>query len=271
MVKKASGKERELISVVVTVKNEAQNMGGLLDSLVVQEGPIEVLIIDAASTDRTQEIVRGYQKENPFIILHQYAAQRGESRNKGIEMAKGGIVAFTDGDCIANPFWAREIRRSLTTSDIVGGKTVAMGYEAFQSLGRVEVYQDGQDITFPSCNLAYRKPLLEKIKGFDPRFVTAEDIDMNFRAVKGGSRIALNERMIIYHKERSTFVGFFKQAFWNGFGRKQLTNKHGSLWGSYNPSEMLEKPIGFWWLTRTVVALMGYFSYTMAHPKYKIR
>ncbi|MCK5772349.1 MAG: glycosyltransferase, partial [Thermoplasmata archaeon] len=174
MVKKASSKERELISVVVTVKNEAHNMGGLLDSLVVQEGPIEVLIIDAASTDRTQDIVRDYQKEYPFIILHQYAAQRGESRNKGIEMAKGGIVAFTDGDCIANPFWAREIRRSLATSDIVGGKTMAMGYEPFQSLGRVEVYQDGQDITFPSCNLAYRRPLLEEIKGFDPRFVTAE-------------------------------------------------------------------------------------------------
>lgn len=271
MVKKASEKERELISIVVTVKNEAQNMRGLLDSLVVQEGPIEVLIIDAASTDRTQDIVRGYQKEYPFIILHQYAAQRGESRNKGIEMAKGEIVAFTDGDCIANPFWAREIRRSLATSDIVGGNTMAMGYEPFQSLGRVEVYQDGQDITFPSCNLAYRRPVLEEIKGFDPRFVTAEDIDMNFRAVKRGYRITLNEGMIIYHKERSTFVGFFKQAFWNGFGRKQLTNKHGSLWGSYNPSEMLEKPIGFWWLTRTTVALMGYFSYTMAHPKYKIR
>jgi glycosyltransferase involved in cell wall biosynthesis len=265
-----SKKVKETISVVVTVKNEASNMRDLLDSLVTQDGPIEVLVIDAASTDGTQDIVRSYQKKYPFIILHQYAAQRGESRNKGIEMASGDIVAFTDGDCIANPFWAKEIRSSLKDADIVGGHTIAMGYEPFKNLGRVEVYHKGTDITFPSCNLAYRKHILEEIKGFDPRFVTAEDIDMNYRAVEKGYRIVENHQMVVYHKERSTVISFFKQAFWNGFGRKQLTRKHGSLWGSYNPGEMLEKQIGFWWMARTSVAFMGYFSYTMAHKRYRV-
>jgi glycosyltransferase involved in cell wall biosynthesis len=266
-----SDKDRERISVVVTVKNEASNMRDLLDSLVTQEGPLEIVIIDAASTDGTQDIVRSYQKEYPFIVLHRYAAQRGESRNKGIEMAKGGIVAFTDGDCIVNPFWALEIRRSLKEADIVGGKTIAMGYEPFQTLGRVEVYHKGTDITYPSCNLAYKKHILKEIRGFDARFVTAEDVDMNYRAVDRGYRIVENEKMVVYHKERSTIISFFKQAFWNGFGRKQLTRKHGSLWGSYNPGEMLEKQIGFWWLARTSVAFMGYFSYLMAHRRYRVK
>lgn len=262
---------RKMVSVVVTVKNEANNIRHLLDSLVVQEGPMEVLIIDAASTDGTQKIVRQYQKRYDFIILHQYAAQRGESRNMGIKMSKGDIIAFTDGDCICNPFWTKEIRRSIKKADIVGGRTIAMGYEPFQTLGRVEVYYKGQDITWPSCNLAYKKDILVEIDGFDPRFVTAEDIDMNFRAVDRGYKIIDNDKMVIYHKERSTVMTFFKQAFWNGFGRKQLTVKHGSLWGQYKPTEMLEKPIGFWWLTRTFVALTGYFSYFMAHPRYKVK
>lgn len=263
--------EGPLISVVVTVKNEAQNIGHLLDSLVLQEPPIEIIIIDAASTDGTQNIVRKYQKDYGFIVLHQYAAQRGESRNRGIKLAKGEIIAFTDGDCICNPFWAREIRQSIGDLDIVGGQTIPMGYEPFQNLGRVEVYYKEQDITWPSCNLAYRKHILQEIGGFDKRFVTAEDVEMNYRAVDKGYKIGNNERMVVYHKERSTVVGFFKQAFWNGFGRKQLTVKHGSLWGSYNPSEMLEKQIGFWWMTRTIVALTGYFSYLMAHKRYKVR
>lgn len=271
MNERSKGKDRELISVVVTVKNESANMRDLLDSLVTQEGPVEILIIDAASTDDTQDIVRSYQKEYKFIRLSQYAAQRGESRNKGIEMAKGTIVAFTDGDCIANPFWAQEIRRSLKKADIVGGRTIAMGYEPFKTLGRVEVYYKETDITFPSCNLAYKKHILKKIKGFDPRFVTAEDVDMNYRAVDLGYKIIDNEKMVVYHKERSTVAGFFKQAFWNGFGRKQLTMKHGSLWGSYNPTEMLEKQIGFWWLARTTVAFLGYFSYNMAHKRYRVK
>lgn len=268
---KGKKEKNELISIVVTVKNEAGNIRDLLDSLVTQEGPIEILIIDAASTDGTQEIVRKYQKKYPFIILKQYAAQRGESRNKGIKMAKGSVIAFTDGDCIANPFWAREIRSSLKEAPIVGGKTLAMGYEPFKNLGRVEVYYKGYDITFPSCNLAYKKDVLNEIGGFDPRFVTAEDIDLNCRAVNAGYGLAENNGMVVYHKERSTIVSFFKQAFWNGFGRKQLTMKHGSLWGSYKPGEMLERQIGFWWLARTMVALMGYFSYLMAHSRYKVK
>jgi len=262
--------EKDLISVVVTVKNEAANMRDLLDSLITQEPPIEIIIIDAASTDGTQNIVREYQKEHPYIILHQYAAQRGESRNKGIQLSTGSIVAFTDGDCIANPFWSQEIRSSLEKGDIVGGRTIAMGYEPFKTLGRVEVYHKGIDITFPSCNLAYKKHILNEIGGFDPKFVTAEDVDMNYRAVDRGYGIVENPKMVVYHKERSTVMGFFKQAFWNGFGRKQLTKKHGSLWGSYDPSEMLYRQIGFWWLARTSVAFLGYFSYLMAHKRYRV-
>ena len=268
---KKGREEGDLISVVVTIKNEENNIGDLLDSLVIQEPPIEVIVVDAASTDRSQEIVKGYMKKYPFVRLDIYDAQRGESRNRGIEIAKGSVVAFTDGDCITNPFWAHEIRRSLKKEDIVGGRTLAMGYEPFKNLGRVEVYHKGVDITFPSCNLAYRKSILEEIGGFDPRFVTAEDVDLNYRAVESGYRIVENRDMVVYHKERSTFVSFFKQAFWNGFGRKQLTIKHGSLWSRYSPAEMLERGIGFWWLSRTLVAFMGYFSYIMAHPRYKVK
>lgn len=271
MVRSMIDRQRDLISVVVTVKNEAGNIKDLLDSLVTQIPPMEVIIIDAASTDGTQKIVRSYMERYPFIVLHQYAAQRGESRNKGIELAKGSIIAFTDGDCIVNAFWAEEIRRSLGSYDIVGGKTIAMGYEPFKILGRVEVYHRGNDITYPSCNLAYRKEVLDEIGGFDPRFVTAEDVDLNYRAVEKGFTIGENKKMVVYHKERSTVLAFFKQAFWNGFGRKQLTMKHGSLWGSYSPAEMLEKPIGFWWMARTSAALIGYFSYLMAHKRYRVK
>jgi len=46
------------ISIVITVKNEAENIADLLDSLVVQEKPFEILVIDANSDDGTQEIVK---------------------------------------------------------------------------------------------------------------------------------------------------------------------------------------------------------------------
>ena len=47
-----------LISVVITVRNEEKNIANLLDGLLVQEDPLEVVIVDANSTDRTVEIIK---------------------------------------------------------------------------------------------------------------------------------------------------------------------------------------------------------------------
>jgi len=129
-----------LISVIITTRNEEYNLPDLLDSLVVQEQPFEVIIIDSGSTDRTADIAKEYGKKYPFVKLINYAATRGESRNYGVKRARGDWVAFIDGDCIANPFWLKEFRRSLRHEKIVAGKTINLGYQPFVELDRVELF-----------------------------------------------------------------------------------------------------------------------------------
>lgn len=247
-----------MISVVVTVRNEGRHIADLLDSLVVQEPPFEVIIVDAGSEDDTQDIVREYAKKYDMIKLHIHGGKRGDSRNYGVEQAKGEVVAFTDGDCIANPFWLKEIRKSLSEGHIVAGKTIQLGYLPFVELARVELLHRGKDVTWPSCNLAYMVDVFKEINGFDPTFRTAEDIDLNYRALLAGYRLVANDKAIIYHRARDTMKGFFKQAFWNGFGRKQLTMKHGTLWGNYKFFDMLKANASFWYLARMGVAVLGY-------------
>lgn len=252
-----------LISIIITTRNEEYNLPDLLDSLVVQEQPFEVIIIDSGSTDRTQDIAREYGKKYSFVKLVNYAATRGESRNYGVKIAKGDAVAFIDGDCIANPFWLKEFRKSLKNEKIVAGKTINLGYQPFVELDRVELFHKGVDLTFPSCNLVYEKKLFDDIGGFDSTFVTAEDIDLNFRAITKGAGLEYNDKAIVYHRIRSTVYAFCKQAFWNGFGRKQLTMKHGPLWGNYNVTLMFKHRVKFWYLVRMGIALMGYVSCKM--------
>lgn len=246
------------LSIIITTRNEERNIRDLLDSLVIQEKPFEVLVVDSHSSDNTQEIVKRYAVLFPFIKLLIKGGTRGQSRNFGVKVADSDYVAFIDGDCIANPFWLRELRRALNHSPIAAGKTINIGYHAFEDLDRVELHYRGVDLTFPSCNLAYRKDVFEEAGGFDTSFVTAEDIDLNFRAVSKGHKIRYNENAIVYHRARGSFIGFFKQAFWNGYGRKQLTSKHGSLWGNYRSSGMLKRSITPLYLARLVVAFLGY-------------
>lgn len=249
---------RPLASVVVTVRNEARHIADLLDSLVVQEGPFEVLIVDADSTDGTQRIVQRYVAKYPFVHLLEHGGTRGASRNRGVREAKGDIIAFIDGDCIANPFWLSQLRKTLAGADVAAGKTIQIGYWAFEALSRVELEHGGYDVTYPSCNLGYWKDVFVKAGGFDDGFHTAEDIDLNFRAVDVGAKLSYNDEAIVYHRARDTVTKFLKQAYWNGYGRKQLTLKHGNLWSRYSFSRMLKSQATFWGLLRLGTASLGY-------------
>ncbi|MBI2078975.1 MAG: glycosyltransferase [Euryarchaeota archaeon] len=248
-----------LISVVVTTLNEAKHLRDLLESLAMQEPPFEVLIVDAGSADGTVEIAKRFGAEFPnFHVLHR-PGSRGESRNHAVERAQGEYVAFIDGDCIANAFWLRTLRKHLGPRRVLAGRSMQIGYWAFERLERVELIRRGYDITHPSSNLVYPRPEFLRLQGFDPRFVTAEDIDLNFRAVEDGLEIQYLHDAVVYHRARDSIRGFLKQAFWNGYGRKQLTLKHGRLWSEYSFRRMLTRQFGLWGFLRLASAVLGYF------------
>lgn len=246
------------ISVVLNLLNEKRHIRDLLDSLIVQEGPLEIVVVDAGSCDGTVAIIRDYMGRHDMISLFHCPGTRGESTNFGISKASGDAVATIGGDCIANPFWVGQLRKALANCDIVAGKTINIGYHAFEDLDRVELYHRGVDVSHPSASMAWKREVLEDIGGFDPWFVTAEDIDVNLRAVEKGYTFSVNEDAIVYHRTKGSFKGFFKQAFWNGWGRKQLTMKHGRLWSSYKPTRLIETSRSLWAVARLAVALLGY-------------
>jgi len=247
-----------MISIVLNLLNEKRHIRDLLDSLVTQEQPFEIVIVDAGSWDGTTPIIRKYMETHPEVQLYHRAGSRGESTNFGIMKAKGDAIATIGGDCIANPFWLKELRKTLKDRDIAAGKTINIGYHAFQELDRVELYHRGMDISYPSGNMAWRRKVLDDVVGFDPWFVTAEDIDLNYRALSLDYKLGYNEDAIVYHRMKESFIKFFKQAFWNGWGRKQLTMKHGRLWSSYKPQRLLETSKSLWALARLLFAVLGY-------------
>lgn len=250
------------ISVVVITKNEEKYIKDLLDSLISQvQKPYEIIVVDAGSKDGTQEIVRKYSADHKNVSLYIHPGTRAESRNFGAERASGEAVAFIDADCIANSFWIKEIDKSMhENADTVSGKTIKFGFSGFANLPRVAVYHKGVDITYPSCNLAYKKKIFTSVNGFDPWFKEAEELDLNYRVVDAGGKLHYNKNAIVYHRARESFIGFVKQSFWYGFGRKELTLKHGSLWSKYEPIEMVKvsRKGSLWKFIRLGIAFFGY-------------
>jgi glycosyltransferase involved in cell wall biosynthesis len=258
---------RPFVSVVITTRNEEQHLPSLLESLAVQEPPFEVILVDADSRDRTLAIAEGFRARHPeWMRVERRPSSRGGGRNAGVGLARADYVAFIDGDCVADAHWLATLRRNAGPATVVAGRTVTVGKPKFGALERVELYQGGYDVTYPSCNLLYPRALFERLGGFDTSFVTAEDIDLNLRAVQSGASIRYDPDALVRHAMRATFVRFLYQAFWNGYGRKQLTEKHGSLWARYRPRRLLAGQKGLIAWARLVAAVAGYATRSMTRP-----
>jgi glycosyltransferase involved in cell wall biosynthesis len=250
-----------LSSIVITVKNEEAHLEQLLESLLSQEPPLEIILVDAFSTDRTFEIAQDFAKKHPDILrVYQVRGRRGFGRNFGVQKARGSRVYFIDGDCVADSHWLAALKAGFSEGGVVAGKTLTIGVPKYASLERVELFHRGMDVTYPSCNLAYNRDLFEKLSGFDGRFETAEDIDLNLRAVTQGAKIVYRPEAVVYHNSRTNIFRFLLQAFWNGYGRKQLTEKHGHLWAHYRYRRMLETQRSVLAYARLAAALTGYFT-----------
>jgi glycosyltransferase involved in cell wall biosynthesis len=66
----------------------------------------EVIIVDGGSTDGTEELIKEFPNIR-FITEKEHGL--AYARNKGVELARGSIIAYTDDDCMVDKFWLRNL------------------------------------------------------------------------------------------------------------------------------------------------------------------
>jgi glycosyltransferase involved in cell wall biosynthesis len=258
------------ISVVLTTKNEEKNIGDLLESLMHQEEPYEVLVVDSDSTDETQEIVKKYSEKNKNIKLIIHPGTRAESMNYGIKQASGEAVAFIGGDDIADKDWIKEIRNAIKTSDIITGKLISKKDDRFGKVANVKLFHKGINVTYPGTNTTYKKEILDKLGGFDPWFFSAEDLEINLRAVNQGYKINYDERPKVYYRPRNNPLSFIRQSYMYGVGRRLLELKHGSILKNHSVTDMLQTQKTIWGYLRLIIGFIAYFFSVIKIRKYEI-
>ncbi len=106
----------KLVSIVIPVYNEAEFLDECLRAISLQTiFPLEVLVIDNNSTDRSIQIARRY----PFVRLIKEASQGVVyARNKGFNEAKGAIIARIDADTRINERWVENLERIFLNKNI---------------------------------------------------------------------------------------------------------------------------------------------------------
>lgn len=96
--------DNELISVVIPCYNRKDKLPACLESVLGQSYPrIEVIVVDDASTDKTEELFAALP--DPRVKYFRYEQNRGAcyARNYGAERSSGALLAFQDSDDTWHP------------------------------------------------------------------------------------------------------------------------------------------------------------------------
>jgi glycosyltransferase involved in cell wall biosynthesis len=91
----------ELVSIILPLYNAEKYISETIRSVLQQSYKNwELIVIDDCSTDKSQKIVKDFQRNENRINLIHFEENKGvsEARNKGIEIATGKYIAFIDSD-----------------------------------------------------------------------------------------------------------------------------------------------------------------------------
>ncbi|MBI4262283.1 glycosyltransferase family 2 protein [Candidatus Uhrbacteria bacterium] len=117
------------LSIIIPSYNEEKRLGSTLRAVqhYVEENKInaEIIVVDDGSTDRTCDVVKACQKSTPYLSLVQLGTNKGKGAavKKGVAVARGEFILFTDAD---NSTPIQELRK-LTDALHASGADIIIG------------------------------------------------------------------------------------------------------------------------------------------------
>ena len=247
------------LSLVIATYNRAEQLMVTLESVATQRHPAqrwECTVVDNNSKDDTRERVEAFAAAHPDLQLrYVFESNQGLSyaRNRGIEEAKGEIIAFVDDDeRIVEEFVSAYIELFASPPDAMsaGGKIVAeypTGRPRWMSKYAEQPIANPMDFgksikPFPKGripgggNMAMRRSVFDKIGRFDTslgrtgkQLIGGEESDLFERIEAAGMACYYVPRAVMYHiiPESKLTIDYFRRlAFNTGLSQRRRAELH---------------------------------------------
>jgi len=207
-----------MISVITPVYNGERFIESCLQNVINQQcAGVEHIIIDAASKDKTVEIIKQYADRYSHIRWISEPDQgQSDAMNKGIKMATGKIVSFLNTDDYYEPNALKRVLERFKTlpepSLLVGNCNVWEDEGKFAEVNKPKKLKLIDLLLGPCVNAYplnpsayfYHTSLHQKIGFYKIDEHYAMDIDFLFRAVQSATVIYVDEVWGNYRKFQGT-------------------------------------------------------------------
>ena len=227
------------ISVIIPTLNAEHDIEGLLTVLGRQSiQPIETLVVDSASEDRTIELIQKH-KGVRLLQIDRQDFNHGGTRDLALRESRGDFVCFLTQDAlpVSDDYLELLVAPMVDDSEIAlvsGRQLPKAGARRFEQLVRGFNYPDSSSVrskrdlkkygikTFfasDTCS-AYRRTAYLECGGFE-HVNTNEDMLMAAKFIASGMKVAYEPRAEVYHSHnltpsqqfaRNRAVGFFLES-----------------------------------------------------------
>ncbi|HYO46239.1 MAG TPA: glycosyltransferase [Gemmatimonadota bacterium] len=202
------------VSVVIPVFHHAARLESCLESLEGQTYPGDRYEVIVVNNGREGEIERLVERFGRTQVGHELRPSQFAARNRGLELARGDVIAFIDADCIARPDWMEQGVARLAAADIVAGRidifsrdqgrpTAVELYDMLTNLDQRTYVRAGR--FGATANLFVRRAVFDTVGSFDPVTRSGGDVEWGQRAVAQGFALDYADEARVDHPARESW------------------------------------------------------------------
>ncbi len=235
------------ISVIIPIRNEAEHIVGLLQSILANSYPenlLEVIVIDDHSTDNSTAKVQQLKAKNikvlslaEFDLPQDFNSFKKFGISKAVDMAKGDYIITTDGDCLVPEKWlfyfsyVFEVQQKSFVAAPVNffpASNALVSFQALDFMGMMVVtganIRRNKSLLCNGANLGYSKKLFNDVGGYKGISDQASGDDVMLM-----NRISeQNNEAISFIKHKDATVKTVAVSNWSSFVQQRLR------WGTKN-------------------------------------
>ncbi|NLB54754.1 MAG: glycosyltransferase [Lentisphaerae bacterium] len=268
------------VSVVIPALNAGDYLENQLEAFKSQEPdiPIEIIIVDSGSSDKTLEIAG---KEPLVKLIEITDFTHGRARNIGVRAAKGDIVALVTQDALPrnnrwlanllkpldDPKVAAVYSRQIPRDDAPPTERFFLGHHFPADKKIFRQKEEGQalaltDVFFSNVSAAIRRELLLKYP-YDESLIMSEDQQFARDIINAGYTTVYQPESEVTHSHKYSLSSAFRRYFDSVYSLTLIFPKHdmktsGSIGLKYLWREF------FYILRKHPLYLPYYFLYTLA-------
>lgn len=214
------------VSLIITTKNEEDNIQRLLESITKQNYKnIEIIVVDNNSSDNTKKIARKFTS-----LVFNRGPERSAQRNFAVKKSSGSYLLFLDADMELMPQVVKECLVLVTKEKNIGGVIIPEKSSSQSFWEKIKAYERSFYFLNGESNIEAARFISKRVfietGGYDEEITGPEDWDLSERIKSFGYKLKRSKCLLIHYENINSLIELMKKKYYYGVHSHKYLHKN---------------------------------------------